>query len=109
MQVTISGVTITLSYTDKEVTLNAGDIAEVGSTIDRQRLSIGPLTPAPNNFGQSVVYTAPPTRYIITIQLKQGRGGVESFYLDQVTNQVGWTNDQTGADQAVADIKAAMP
>lgn len=109
MQVVISGVTITLSYVDKEVTLNAGDIAEVYSVIDKQRQTIGPLTPAPNNFGQSVPYVAPTPRFIIIIQLKQGRGGIESFYLDDVTNQAGWTNDQTGADQAVADIRAAMP
>ncbi len=104
MEITISSNLITILKDDgSEVIINGQQITS-DSDVRGVEFNTEPVVQG------SDPYTIPtPTsvaRYKVFIHLSDQR--TEWFYVDEVTNQPGWTNDVAGANQAVADIAVAM-
>lgn len=104
MEVTISGNLITILKDDgTEQVINGLTVVDEGAIKWLQYNTAPPIL-------TSDPYTQPtPTsipRYKVVIHFNDNRW--ETIYMGEVTNQAGWTDDLTGANQAVTDLSAAL-
>lgn len=74
----------------------------------RERLTIGPVAPGKDQYGNTVPYVAPTPQFIMNIIFKPGMGLPLRFHLSKVdhTIQPTWVNTLAGAQAARADIIA---
>ena len=104
MEVTIPGNLITILKDDgTEQIINGLTIVDEGA-IKWFQYNTVPVAQTSDQFTQPTPTSV--TRYKVVVHFNDNR--FETIYMGEVTNQAGWTDDLTGANQAVADLSAAM-
>lgn len=107
MEVTIAAPLITITKSDGvDVNINGNEVVNVSgfeATV-YNRAPYAPTVAPPND--DTGIGLESTSRFGVTILLSNGRK--EQFFLDQVTNQVTWTNNTAGVNNAVTAISAAL-